>query len=317
MELPRLEKILVAVDYSPTSEAALRQAIALGKLLGARVTAAHVLTDLRGALEAMPAEARWKLVAGDIDEFEKSLRQGSDEKLAQLAQQHAGELAIDTVTLVGKAYAELIRATMSKQYDLVVAGTLGMSMVKKLFIGSVAEKLVHYCPAPVWVVPPGAERPLKNILVPVDFSAVSAKALRYAGLLAEKHGATLHVLHVLDDKDLMELAPVAEQPNKQIGAYRRELKKSSAEHLREFVAAQLPAALQPEFLLAHGSPWQLIDSNAKRIDADLIAMGSIGRSGISGLLLGNTADRVLSHTRRPLLIVKPDEFESPVQPSIV
>lgn len=317
MESPQLKKILVAADFSPAGEGALQQAIALGKAFGAEVTVAHVLTDLRSALEAMPAEARWKLVAGDIDEFEKALRHDSDEKLAQLAARHAGELALQTTTLVGRAYAELIRAVLRNHSELLVIGTHGMSMVKKFFLGSVAEKVVHYCPAPVWVVPPGDVRPLRKILVPVDFSLVSAKALRYAALLAERFQASLHVLHVLDDKDLMELSPVAEQPNKQIGAYRRELKKSSAEHLREFVANHLTSSLQPEFLLAHGSPWQLIDSNAKRLDADLIALGSVGRGGLAGLLIGNTADRVLNHTRRPLLIVKPDSFECPVQPSIV
>jgi universal stress protein E len=317
MESPALKKILVAVDFSSISEGALQQAIALGKMLGASVTAAHVLTDLRHALEAMPAEARWKLVAGDIDEFETALRHDSDEKLKKLAAAHAAEFPLETTTLVGKAYAELIRAVMKQHFDLLVAGTQGMSMVKKIFVGSVAEKLIHYCPAPVWIVPPGEPRPIRKILAPVDFSPVSAKALRYAGQIAERFQASLHVLHVLDDKDLMEMTPVAEQPDKQIGAFRRELKKSSAEHLREFCAQQLPATMEPEYLLAHGAPWQLIDSNAKRLDADLIAMGSVGRGGLTGLLLGNTADRVLNNTRRPLLIVKPDDFACPVQPSVV
>lgn len=317
MHEARIEKILVAVDFSGTSEIALRQALALAKSLGATVTAAHVLTDLRGALESMPAAARWKLVAGDIDEFEQALRHDSDEKLAKLAHRNAGDVKLETVTLVGKAHAELIRAVLRQHFDLVVAGMLGMSMVKKLLVGSTAEKLVRCCPAPVWIVPPGDARPLKKILVPVDFSDVSAKALRYAGMLAERHQATLHVLHVLDDKDLLELPQLAEQPDKQLGAFRRELKKSTAERLREFVAAQLPVALTPEYLLAHGAPWQLIDSNAKRLDADLIVLGSVGNSGLTGLFLGNTAERVLNYTRHPLLIVKPDGFETPVQPSIV
>lgn len=313
----RIAKILVAVDFSATSERAVRQALALGKLLGATVTAAHVLTDLRGALESMPAAARWKLVAGDIDEFEQALRHDSDEELKKLAQRHSGAGELKTATLVGKAHAELIRAVLRQQFDLVVAGTLGMSMVKKLLVGSTAEKLVRGCPAPVWIVPPGDERAVGKVLVPVDFSDVSAKALRYAGLLAERHQASLHVLHVLDDEDLLELPQVAAQPDKQLGAYRRELKKSTAEHLKEFVGRNLSSHLTPEFLLAHGAPWQLIDSNAKRLDADLIVLGSVGHSGLTGLFLGNTAERVLQYTRRPLLIVKPDDFETPVQPSIM
>ncbi len=317
MDEARIQKILVGVDFSGTSEVALRRAVALGKSLGATVTVAHVLTDLRDALESMPPKARWKLVAGDIDEFERDLRHDSDAKLAKLIAPYAAEATLETVTLVGKAHAELVRAVLRHHYDLVVAGTVGMSMVKKLLVGSTAQKLLQCCPAPVWVAPPVETLQLKQILVPVDFSPVSAKALQYAGLLASREQAKLHVLHVLDDKDLLELPQVAEQPGKQLGAYRRELKKTTAEHLREFVTQHLPESVAPEYLLAHGAPWQLIDSNAKKLGADLIVMGSVGRSGVSGLFLGNTAERVLNYTRRPLLIVKPDEFVTPIEPSIV
>src|SRR5690606_8382739 len=140
-------------------------------------------------------------------------------------------------------------------------------------------------------VPPGEQIPLTKILVPVDFSAVSAKALQLAGALAERYQASLHVLHVLDHEDPMSLPPAAEQPDKQLGEFRKELKKSSAEHLRDFVTPLLPAGAQPEFLLAHGTPWQLIDSNAKRLDASLIVMGSVGRGGLAGMLFGNTAEK--------------------------
>lgn len=317
MNAPQVSKILVAVDFSPTSESALRQAIALAKTLGATVTAAHVLTDLRGALESMPADVRWKLVAGDIDEFERALRQDSDAKLAALVAKYADGVTVQTVTYVGQPYTELIRAVLRHGYDLVVAGTLGHSSVKKLLLGSTADKLAHYCPAPVWILPPGDERPIIKILAPVDFSDVSAKALAFAGLLAERYQASLHVLHVLDHEDLLSLPPVAEQPDKQLGEFRKELKKSSAEHLHEFVAARVPAAVQPEYLLAHGTPWQLIDSNAKRLDASLIVLGSVGRGGITGLLFGNTAEKVLNQTKRPLVVVKPDGFECGVAPSIV
>lgn len=311
----RIQKILVAVDFSETSAAALRQAVALAKSLGAAVTVVHVLTNLREALEKMPAAARWKLVAGDIDEFERELRQDSDRQLDEMIAPFA-DVKLERETLVGKAHAELVRAVLRDRHDLVIAGTQGLSMVKKLFVGSTAQKLVQCCPAPVWIVPPGGDRPLSKILAPVDYSDASAKALGYAGLLAERHQAALHVLHVLDDKDLLELPQVAEQPDKQLSAYRRELKKSSSEHLHEFVAARLPASVTPEYLLAHGAPWQMIDSNAKRLDADLIVLGSVGRGGLAGLFLGNTAERVLAAARRPLLIVKPDEFVTPIEPSI-
>jgi universal stress protein E len=64
--------------------------------------------------------------------------------------------------------------------------------------------------------------------------------------------------------------------------------------------------------LAPGIAWQLIRTTARRVGADVIVMGSVGRSGISGLLIGNTAEKVLHAADASVLIVKPDGFESPV-----
>ncbi|HVC96552.1 MAG TPA: universal stress protein, partial [Pirellulales bacterium] len=61
-----------------------------------------------------------------------------------------------------------------------------------------------------------------------------------------------------------------------------------------------------------GITWQVIRSTARRVDADVIVMGSVGRGGIPGLLIGNTAEKVMHAADVSVLIVKPDDFVSPV-----
>ena len=78
------KKILVGIDFSPQSEAALAQALWLAERTGAAIAVAHVLSDVRKAMLDMPTDARWQLVAGDVDAFERSLRSKSDAKLDAL-----------------------------------------------------------------------------------------------------------------------------------------------------------------------------------------------------------------------------------------
>jgi hypothetical protein len=64
--------------------------------------------------------------------------------------------------------------------------------------------------------------------------------------------------------------------------------------------------------VAQGAAWKVISSAARRLNADLIVMGSVGRRGVSGFLIGNTAERVLHTAESSLLVIKPDDFETPV-----
>jgi universal stress protein E len=66
--------------------------------------------------------------------------------------------------------------------------------------------------------------------------------------------------------------------------------------------------------LTYGTPWQEVGRLAKHLKIDLIAMGTIGRSGIKGLLLGNTAEKILDTSDCSILTVKPNDFVSPVTP---
>ncbi len=98
---------------------------------------------------------------------------------------------------------------------------------------------------------------------------------------------------------------------------RDEIREEAKIHLDNFVDS---LGVDPATIIKHlswGSPWKDISHLAERLGADLIAMGTTGRSGITGLLLGNTAEKVLGACNCSVLTAKPSDFVSPIANSIV
>jgi nucleotide-binding universal stress UspA family protein len=308
------QNILVGIDFSPQSEAALAQAMWLAERTGAKVAVAHVLSDVRKAMMDMPTDARWQLVAGDVDAFERSLRSKSDAKLdALIASYRQRGLNISRMTLLGVPSVEMIHAVLKWKYDLVVTGTKGLGAVKRIFIGSTAENLVRKCPAPVWIVKESA--PLNTVLAPVDFSPVSAKSLRLAGALAHLAAAKLVVLHAINNPLADELEAL--QMEKEEAAVDEQLAASRAggeARLRELVAEHVDASVASETIVVSDEAPAAIAVAATQTAANLIVMGSVSRSGLPGYLLGNTAEKVLRTTDCSMLTIKPDGFISPIDP---
>lgn len=309
-----ISKILVAADFSPYSEAALRQAIVVAEAFGAEVTVCHALEDIREAMAIMRREARWELVAGDIHKYQQALCEDSDAKLEEFLQPFQGiATRLHHETRIGTPYIQLVHAVEETKQDMLFVGTRGATGLKRLVLGSTAQRLLRNCPAPVWIVRPEHVGPLKTILAATDFSPASGDALAMAADLAVHVGADLHVLHATETAGALESAQgqgfLADVSAKQVD---RELR----EHLREFSEEICGDAIKPQLLLAKGPAWKAIGNAAKRLQADLAVLSTVGRSGLSGLLIGNTAEKVVDAVHCNVLAVKPESFSSPVLPAL-
>lgn len=141
---------------------------------------------------------------------------------------------------------------------------------------------------------------LKRILCPVDFSATSNDAARYALELAGALGAELELLHVhhvpLHESD-------ANAP-KSVDDLAPELRKHLLAQLQGCKQALGPAAANVRTTLVVGVPYIAIDEAARRSNADLIVMGTTGRTGLARVLLGSVTERVLRLADRPVLTVR-------------
>jgi nucleotide-binding universal stress UspA family protein len=148
---------------------------------------------------------------------------------------------------------------------------------------------------------------LKRILVPTDFSKFSQNALSYAIALADKFGAELYLLHVVQNlgvmiPDMVNVVPPIMPSNEQMtSAVREALGKVIKENKLERFKTK------PEVRL--GTPFYEIIQFAKEADADLIVMGTHGHSGLAHVLLGSVTEKVVRKAPCPVLTVRHPEHE--------
>ena len=308
---PIFQKILVPVDFSDASAEALSQAVKLARTLNATLTVVHVVPPLSSGGEVAIGPdalmADWRLPT-DATELEERLRGGAERQLREAVADYLGQsLDIHVKTLWGSPFIEVIHAVHEEGYDLVVVGTHGRSAIARLFVGSTSTKLVRKCPCTVWVVKPGAKMSFDAILAPIDFSEVSHESLRLAGELAIRLSSSLHVLHVYSREHdyLLDLMPEDEFELRP--PHRHEL----ISQLHAF-AKKSGLKIEPILHVRQGDVTQHILATAEEVDAGLIVMGTLGRVGVAGLLIGNTAEKVLHASSRSLLAMKPPGYVSPV-----
>lgn len=306
------QNILVATDFSEHSEAALKQAIWFARQTGARIVLTHVLPDLRKALLSASPTAQFDVFVGEGDLFQREIREDSDARMRNLITKlNATDLDIRVETLLGDPVISIIHAVQQEHYDLVMVGTRGQSAWEKLFVGSTAKRLIRKCPAPVWTVKAEQGAAPGIILAATDFSDVSRQACLTGREIANQAGAAFHLLHVIDSQDIPDGAIERLNPG---GSLRAAINDVAAKHLAEFVQSLGESAVVVHSHLSWGIPSQEVARLAEHLKVDLLVLGTVGRSGVKGVLLGNTAEKVLDHCDCSVLTLKPAGFVSPIEP---
>jgi len=153
---------------------------------------------------------------------------------------------------------------------------------------------------------------IQNILVPIDFSEPSEAALRFGHMLAAQFGATLHVVHIVEDLALKTITAegfVSYMPDLQ-----REIEEAAQTRLKTTVAGLTAgsgkAVKVVTSLVTSNTTAESIGACAKAAQIDVIVIGTHGRSGVSRLLLGSVAERVVRTAPCPVLTVHRDAIAS-------
>lgn len=156
----------------------------------------------------------------------------------------------------------------------------------------------------------------KRILCPVDLSAFSLEALKLAVKVARASNATLFLLHVIDNPyDEFYMSSIANADPVLFELYRKEpLKRArvleaterhSAVLLKQFSQDWVRAVPKIRYVVDSGEPFEAILNAAEAKRADLIVLGTHGRTGLKRLIIGNVAEKIVRHAPCPVLIVKP------------
>lgn len=145
---------------------------------------------------------------------------------------------------------------------------------------------------------------LKRILVPIDFSDCSKKALRYAVAFARQFGAELHLLYVVQLNYY-----VGDFGTVDIALLETEMRKSGEKQLASLAESEVGPQLRCEKSVRTGRTVSEIVAVAKETEADLIIISTHGHTGLKHVLLGSVAENVVRHAPCPVLIVRQQEHE--------
>jgi len=140
----------------------------------------------------------------------------------------------------------------------------------------------------------------KNIVFPTDFSECSLHALNMADEIADKFSSRLHIVHIV--YDMVAYADAAAVMNWYPAMY-VDLEKAAREELDK-IAKHIKFARDPDLVVRRGVEESEIVTYADEQKADLIVMGTHGRTGVGRLLLGSTAEQVVRHANCPVLTVR-------------
>jgi universal stress protein A len=152
---------------------------------------------------------------------------------------------------------------------------------------------------------------LTRILVATDFSDASEDALAYARMLADAFGASLHVLHVLED--LAAHAWTTEVYVAALPGVHEEMERQAHDRLQQLLTDEERARYRAELVLRFGSPFVEVVRYAAEHAIDLIVLGTHGRGALAHMLLGSVAERVVRKAPCPVLTVRHPE-ERPAGP---
>ncbi len=301
-----ITRILVPTDFSTTSDEALAYARRLAELFDASLHLVHAFEDPFTAA-AFAAELYTPLPIFMRDQGVLDAEARLDERLpAEDRRRYRGTAEVIT----GSAARAIVGYAGTVGADLLVMGTHGRGGMAHLLLGSVAEQVVRTCPCPVLTIRTAAAGPVQRILVPTDFSETADAALADAYLLADRLGASVRLLHVLDDPFLAEglaaEAYIAEAPTMRTALLedaKGRLAHRAAQHRRAGAGAgRNGVPVSTEVLFGNGA--RTIAEYAAQRNTDLIVMGTHGRSGLAHLLIGSVAERLIRTAPCPVLTVR-------------
>ena len=142
----------------------------------------------------------------------------------------------------------------------------------------------------------------KTILLPTDFSECSAEAARVSRFLAERFGARIILLHVLDEPAALDPMFRGDIPLEML---RSRMEQFAQESMDAFIAAHFSGFENFDTILAAGIPYREIIKKAREISAGLIVIGTHGRTGVEHVIFGSTAEKVVRMAPCPVLSVRP------------
>ena len=298
----QIQTILVPIDFSPDSIRALRYSVSWAEKFGSTV---HVV-NVRSSDEMMSLQSSDHLRLDCPDTI--ALLQ---DRLAEIQEKHnVNFLPEHAHVLTGRPFEEITRLAQFIEADLIVMPTRGQGGLKRVLLGSTAERVIRYAPCRVLVARGNAYRAtfaklarsgftLRKILVPVDFSECSLAGVRYAAFLARSFGAKLRLLHVVFPYDQLFVDRANGGTKSLVASAQRDAQKK----MKELLGEKFLRDVKCEIEIRTGSTIDEICAETARPDIDLVVTSTHGHTGFRHALIGSVAEHVARYAECPVMVV--------------
>jgi len=278
-----MRNILVPVDFGEASLRALDLGVKLAAKFDAKLTVIH-------AFHIPPAAYGYESLSWVAD-WANASRRDLEALTASTKRRHANT---ESRWVEDDPRLAIIDAAAELKADLIIAGTHGRGVVSRLLYGSVAARLVRTSPVPLITTSASAQEAeidpgIRHILIATDFGEPAQRARSIACEIARRCDAGVTLLHVVPPSPRGPLPDGEATPAAAKLALEAELELTKTQ------------ASRVDSVLVHGDPRAEILNVARARNADLIAMGTHGRRGLSRLLLGSVAEAVARTATEPVL----------------
>lgn len=300
------KRILVDVDATASAHPALERAVALARKSDAILTIVDVMVALPYARSYLPAT------------FTEDVIRDRRQRLARVSSA-VSDVQAESKLLFGRPATALVQEVLRSKHDLLMRShARDLSTPGPKPFGAVDMELLRKCPCPVLLVRHGRPTPHPKIAAAVNASteetdeqALNAKIVELALLIAS-------YLNTSSPSLLQAWAPVAELTVRhhvaadQFALYEEDARQRANADLTRLAQSFQSRAVGMQPTLRRGEPKDVIPEFVVAEGIDLLVMGTVARGGLAGMLIGNTAERVLRKLPCSVLTVKPDGFVSPV-----
>jgi nucleotide-binding universal stress UspA family protein len=230
------------------------------------------------------------------------------------------EVSLSTQSATGSAFRVAIRAAIAGRHDLVVKTFDRGAAAARSIRGSTDSHLLRKCPCALWLVHPEAAAGSKRVLAavnpdPADIqdNALSVDIVRAAATVAALDGAELHVLHAWKVfGEWLRGPPKPVESDPEVDFIIGRALTRHADFVANLMERAAPAGHPARTHVVHARAADAIIDFVRSEHVDLLVIGTVGRTGVPGLLIGSTAEQVLNEVTCSVLALKPRGFVSPV-----
>jgi nucleotide-binding universal stress UspA family protein len=287
------ETILVPVDDTDRSKAAAQRAISIARGTGARICLLHALSFPASAIEA-----------GIRDELVDEFRESETHRFSEFCDALDGHGVEISKSFVERDPVEAIDELAREcRTPLIVMGTHSRRGLDRLILGSIAEQTLQNARGGALLVVredvEAASQPIRSILFATDFSESAQQAEAMLVSWARLYGAEVEVFHSIRETAVL-FAPYAVVGSSD---FEGEMYDAAKQRMRRVLERLKAQGIFAKSKIVYGRPEEEILRRAETTNADLIAIGTRGYSGLNRFLLGSVAQRVLRHAPCSVLVV--------------